>query len=339
MVSAANWDDPAPEDLGNGIYRIPLPLPNDGLRAVNVYALQGSTGLSLIDAGWALTESFERLTRSLKEFGFELGEIEQCLVTHVHRDHYTQALTLRREVGVPVSLGDGERRNLEQINDWADKPDTAATFGHLQRAGSFELLAMAQAHQVQTDRREWELPDHWLQDRQQVIAGDRTLTAIRTPGHTQGHVVFHDPDGRHLFAGDHVLPHITPSIGFEPIRSAFPLRDYLDSLRLMFTLPDSVLLPAHGAVGGSVHSRVTELLAHHDDRLADTEAVVRAGAASADDAARALTWTRRRRSFAELDVLNQMLAVSETAAHLDVLVLQGRLSSSTGPDGVEFYRA
>jgi hypothetical protein len=33
-----------------------------------------------------------------------------------------------------------------------------------------------------------------------------------------------------------------------------------------------------------------------------------------------------------------MLAVTETAAHLDVLVLQGRLSSVLSPDGIEYYR-
>ena len=34
-----------------------------------------------------------------------------------------------------------------------------------------------------------------------------------------------------LFAGDHVLPHITPSIGVELVRPESPLRNYLASLR------------------------------------------------------------------------------------------------------------
>ena len=43
-----------------------------------------------------------------------------------------------------------------------------------------------------------------------------TLDAIATPGHTQGHYVFADTEHGLLYAGDHVLPSITPSVGFEP---------------------------------------------------------------------------------------------------------------------------
>jgi hypothetical protein len=49
-----------------------------------------------------------------------------------------------------------------------------------------------------------------------------------------------------------------------------------------------------------------------------------------------MTWTRRRRSFGELDRQNQMLSVMETAAHLDLLVTQGRLGAAD-VDGVRFY--
>jgi hypothetical protein len=72
--------------------------------------------------------------------------------------------------------------------------------------------------------------------------------------------------------------------------------------------------------------------------LAASAAAVAAGADTAYEAARALPWTRHNKEFGELDPQNQMLAVTETAAHLDVLVLQGRLASSISPDGVEYYR-
>ena len=39
------------------MHRIPLPLPNDGLRAVNVYAIESGDDLVLVDAGWALAET------------------------------------------------------------------------------------------------------------------------------------------------------------------------------------------------------------------------------------------------------------------------------------------
>src|SRR3712207_8035936 len=36
------------------------------------------------------------------------------------------------------------------------------------------------------------------------------------PIYTRGHLMFLDERDGTLFAGDHVLPHITPSLGFEP---------------------------------------------------------------------------------------------------------------------------
>jgi hypothetical protein len=50
-----------------------------------------------------------------------------------------------------------------------------------------------------------------------------------------------------------------------------------------------------------------------------------------------LRWTRRGRAFDELDLLSRCLAVTETAAHLDVLAGTGRLDR-TEHDGVRYYR-
>jgi glyoxylase-like metal-dependent hydrolase (beta-lactamase superfamily II) len=39
------------------------------------------------------------------------------------------------------------------------------------------------------------------------------LEAYPTPGHNHGHIVFVDTRRDVMFASDHVLPRITPSIG------------------------------------------------------------------------------------------------------------------------------
>ncbi len=338
--SRSAWTEAAPQDLGGGVHRIALPLPNDGLRAVNVYALEADDGLVLIDGGWALAESEQRLVTSLGELGYGLGDIKTFLVTHIHRDHYTQAVAVRRKVGSRVSLGIGEQPNLEMTLDWVATGNRDAHFRYLRRTGAADLLSRLKASPDPQpgSAGDWELPDTWLPDGAEVLAGDRRLQVIATPGHTRGHVVFHDAEANLLFAGDHVLPQITPSIGLEAAPVPLPLRNYLDSLRLMFGLPDATLLPAHGPVTASVHHRVTELLAHHADRLTASGVEVTSGADTAYEVALALPWTRHSKAFGDLDSQNQLLAVAETAAHLDVLVLQGRLTSSTTPDGVELYR-
>jgi hypothetical protein len=139
-----------------------------------------------------------------------------------------------------------------------------------------------------------------------------------------------------LFAGDHVLPHITPSIGFEPIRTTSPLRDYLASLALMREMPDILLLPAHGPATISVHERVDQLLHHHAQRLDLTLEAVSRGASTADDVAHQLVWTSRGTRFSDMNPFNSMLAVLETAAHLEVLV-ERDLVKVTDIDGVRHY--
>ena len=335
-VVTDDWQEPGAHPVAPGIYRIPLPLPMDGLRAVNVYAVTAGSSVTMIDAGWAIEESRAQLEQSLKQIDAGLGDVDRFLVTHVHRDHYTQAITLRREFGTRVSLGVGERPSLDELHE--SGAGHRAQTAQLRRYGAARVLdeLVARGWREPIDLAQWEFPTDWLTDGQTVAVGERALRAVHTPGHTRGHLVFADLADGLLFAGDHVLPHITPSIGFEASVTESPLADYLRSLAAVRALPDLRLLPAHGPVTGSVHARVDELLAHHEDRLAASEAAVRAGAVTPYEAARALGWTRRRRAFADLDPWNQMLAVCETAAHLLVLAAQGRLRHTT-VDGVDHF--
>ncbi|MGA8113542.1 MAG: MBL fold metallo-hydrolase [Actinocatenispora sp.] len=328
------WTEPGVYEVAPGVHRIPLPLPNDNLRAVNVYAVDSGDGLVLVDSGWALDEARSALESALGTLGFGFEDVRRFLVTHIHRDHYTLAVSLRRTFGSRIALGAGEKPNLDLITSG----NLTSAFPDLRAWGAEPLAEPLRAafRPSRRDRENFEPPDEWLAGTQDVPVGGRTLRAVPTPGHTQGHVVFVDEAASLLFAGDHVLPHITPSIGFEPVRGRRPLGDYLDSLRLMAKYPDLRLLPAHGPVGGRLHARVDELLAHHEDRLGETGDAVRAGAATAYDAARRITWTRRRRGFDDLDLFNQMLAVGETAAHLDVLVERGELTMAV-TDGVAYY--
>lgn len=305
------------------VYRIPLPLPNDGLRAVNVYAVADGEGWTLVDSGWALAEARELLSGALAQLGAGFTDVRRFLVTHVHRDHYTQAVALRREFGMRVALGRGEQPGLEAINRPGE--DRSVMRDRLHRAGAGELLRrLGEMPPPVTDQSLWEFPDEWIEDGAEIAVGaTRRLRATATPGHTQGHVVLADEAGDLLFAGDHVLPRITPSIGLEPVGAQSPLADYLTSLDLVRSRPDALLLPAHGAVGMRVHERVDELIAHHAKRLDATLAALQEGRSTAYEVAGALPWTRREHTLDELDLFNASLATTETAAHLDVLVERG----------------
>ncbi|QYJ03589.1 MBL fold metallo-hydrolase [Nocardioides panacisoli] len=336
--SREDWTAPGCHPAAPGVHRIPLPMPQDGLRAINVYAVEGPAGLALIDAGWRVPGNLGVLERGLAALGARLRDIGEVYVTHVHRDHYTLAPELRRVVGSRVHLGAPERPGLELIAQRGDN-QPAASFRELRRAGAGGLVEDIES-MVSTEpwcAGDWEAPDHWLEPGPLTVAG-RPMEAVAVPGHTKGHLVFHDIDAGHLFTGDHVLPRISPSIGFELGEWDLPLGRYLESLELILERPDAIMLPAHGASGGRVHDRVRELVEHHDVRLGATLAAVRAGAVTGRAVTARLKWTRRERDFETLDAFNQMIAVCETMAHLDLLVERGLVSSSPR-DGVDRFDA
>jgi glyoxylase-like metal-dependent hydrolase (beta-lactamase superfamily II) len=337
MSDPVPWWEPGPEEVAAGVFRIPLPLPENALRAVNAYAIVGPDSIALIDAGWAWADALSQLRSGLAELGAELGDVRRILVTHVHRDHYSQALTLRREFGAHVALGAGERMSFVLVHEPGATVNTRHIAG-LRAAGAADLAVRvaAQFGARGFDLEGWEYPDQWLPAGPVTLPGGRELTAVETPGHTRGHLVFYDVPAGLLFAGDHVLPHITPSIAFEPEPGALPLRAFLDSLRLVRQRPDAVLLPAHGPAGPSAHTRVDELLAHHDLRLSEALDALSGSVSTAYEVALVLRWTRHGRSLAELDVTNAMLAVLETVAHLELLEAQGRVERTVA-DGIASY--
>lgn len=336
--SGTHWTEEGAWEVAPGTYRIPLPLPNDGLRSVNVYALLTDDGLTLIDGGWAIEASRRVLDRALQQIGASVRDIGSFLVTHAHRDHYTQAVVLGREVGSHVSLGLPEKASLDTlINAVPGQNHHTPT---LLRAGAPEIAEqwarMVAADPIDTSI--WAYPDSWLEGDQQLTVGARQLDAVHTPGHTQGHYVFADQGAGLLFAGDHVLPTITPSIGFEGASPVEPLGDFMASLTKVRALPDLRVLPAHGPVGMSSHQRVDQLLGHHEQRLAlCLRAFDTGGELTAYDVAQTLPWTRHDRAFATLDLFNSALAVMETRVHLLLLVARGLLTR-TETGGLDVYR-
>lgn len=320
-MSELSWDE-SDESLGQGVHRLALPLQGDALKAVNVYVIESDDGLTLIDSGWDDEDSREVLARGLRRLSFELGDVCRVLVTHLHGDHLGQATHIARTVGSEVSIGDDERSSLASFI--ADPQATIEErLARLQMAGAEALLPELRAD-PQDLAVDWDMPQRYLRDRDIVRAGDRELHVVHTPGHTKGHVCFHEPTTGWLFSGDHVLPHITPSIGFEPKPTDHSLHDFLSSLARVRRLPVERVLPAHGSVFNDLPGRVDELAGHHEQRLDDTLRALAGGAETAYEVAQVLRWTRRLRGFGDLNLFNRMLATLETLAHLELLDSQGR---------------
>lgn len=343
---STHWSDPGAEMVAPGVHRLPLPLPGDGLRAVNVYAIEDGDRIALVDAGWHREDAWDELGRGLAQFGAEVGDVSTVLVTHVHHDHYGQAPRLREASGAVVVLGEHERRSIVAIMDPEARVDAQLQGARLlRRNGAGELAdELRRADMTRDgapigDTGRWELPDVFVADGRTIELSDRELEVVHTPGHTRGHVSFMDRAAGGLYAGDHVLPHITPSLGVEPFNDGLALGRYLTALARVRALPVSTVFPAHGPVFDDLAGRVDELLEHHEVRLRACEAAVRGGAHDGFAVAHVLRWTRRERHYDELDLFNRMLAVNETVAHLELLAAQGALTRSADEERVAYHLA
>jgi glyoxylase-like metal-dependent hydrolase (beta-lactamase superfamily II) len=331
------WTDPGAHPVGPGVHRIPLPLPGDALKAVNVYAVEDGDRLALVDSGWHTPDSWEALRAGLGLIGAEPGDVRRVLVTHIHHDHYGQAPRLRSESGATVLLGEGEGRSLEVITnprerELADQDRVA----RLRQWGAAELVPAVEevmARRPGEGLAVWELPDILAADGSVVELRTRALEVVATPGHTRGHISLLDRDARLFFAGDHVLPHITPSLGVEPFGGdGRSLVEFISSLARVRPLVVDRVLPAHGPDFTRLAERVDALLDHHATRLTHCIDSLRRGRTTAYEVAHDLPWTRRNRRYEELDLGNRLLALTETVAHLELLVVQGAATAEDRGD-------
>ncbi|WP_370327084.1 MBL fold metallo-hydrolase [Euzebya sp.] len=320
------WSDPVVETVLPGVHRAPVPLPHDGLRAINTYLIEDGDGVTMIDAGWDSPLAREAVDAGLAAAGAEIGDVRRILVTHIHYDHVGQATELVRAGAGGYWLGTHETDSFKSVVDdpyaaWRER------LAQLRRHGGAELADNREVEPPSLEPVDWDEPIHWAEDGDRYDGGSEPIHAIHTPGHTNGHLCFEHEGRRVLFSGDHVLPHITPSIGFESITNRMALADFLSSLARVRTMDVDLVLPAHGEPFTDLAGRVDELTAHHDTRLAHCVAAIGpGGTADAYQVAGRLGWTRRETPFEQLDLFNKVLATWETAAHLELLAARGELT-------------
>jgi glyoxylase-like metal-dependent hydrolase (beta-lactamase superfamily II) len=293
---------------------------------VNVYAILGNDGVTLVDSGWADQASESVLVDSLNQLGLTPGDVRRIVVTHAHWDHYSRAISWQRRYGTTVLLGRQEHHTVEAFDERAAAYPAQARL--LITAGAPDLAQTITDLPLEAFERDVPFgpPDAWLDDGDEIDC-DGTLLVVRaTPGHTRGHVVYEDRQAGITFTGDHILPRITPSIALERTPEALPLRSYLASLQLFLDLPDATMLPAHGAITPSVKARAEALLDHHRDRLEVIQGLVAAGCSTAYEVSQRMLWTRHERTIDELGSVHGMTAILEVLAHLELLVHRGGLT-------------
>ncbi|MBV8979388.1 MAG: MBL fold metallo-hydrolase [Acidimicrobiia bacterium] len=311
---------PPVERVRPGLWSVPVPIPNNPLRYVLVYAFETDKGPYLVDAGWNTDDAYEVLCRGLVTAGFDIGDVQGVLVTHIHPDHYGLAGRIREASGAWVALHPAD---AALVHDRYEEPRPL-----VERMGELLMRAGAPEDEVQSLKGAsmpvlpfvvTTHPDILLEDGDKPEVPGWDLVSIWTPGHTAGHLCFYERDLRLMLSGDHVLPRITPNISVNP-QAENPLVDYLASLDKVAEFETDEVLPAHEHRFVGLQARVNELKAHHEERFGEVIDAIESGSNTAWDITARMRWSR---SWDRINGWMRRAALGEALAHIRVLEARG----------------
>jgi glyoxylase-like metal-dependent hydrolase (beta-lactamase superfamily II) len=231
--------------------------------------------------------------------------------THAQEGGGSDMQDLSRSAAVRIIAGNGDSWTLGGTNTWliADTDSGACIVldpgPHLpphveavvrevsERRLTVEAIVLTHCHEDHADAAPvlsdlWEVPvravaPHLCRagtpvaDEEQIAVGDRLLTVLHTPGHTEDSATLHDAELGVLYTGDTVLGG-APTVIDVPGGS---LRDYLTSMERLLDLAASgavhLLAPGHGRAQENPHDYLRQYREHRLRRLDEVRQLTRTG--------------------------------------------------------------
>lgn len=308
---------------GVHLIRTPVPYP---LKFVNCYLIENDQGWALIDAGCNTADTREFWKATLAQYGVAKGQLTDLYVTHFHPDHLGAAGWLQQEWGCRVIMNGPDWEWAQ--TQWEPTCQQGYLIEQLYRNhGCPSDLASRVREQFIEQRNDTiPLPEQvvTIEVGSVVRLAGVDYDVLALPGHADGMVGYWNADAQVLFAGDAILPHITPNVGLWPRCRANPLGDYLETLRRIERMDPSLTLAGHGKLIENTAERARQILDHHDERLDIMEGMVSSGVQSAVEVAMLYFQLK------DLTPHQVRFALGETLAHLEYLVREGRLARNEG---------
>ena len=312
----------------------PITMPTPfAVGPVNAYLI-GAEPLTLVDAGINTPEAQNALVLALAGAGYFVESIERILVTHAHPDHYGLVPYLQEVSGATVYFPE---REIARVRD----SQMFVEVGRLLMEAGMPLELLFKMDQQRRKGPKARLPHEQVVP---VKDGDTfafttaddgafELTALLMPGHTGGHVVYFEPETATLFAGDQLLPDVSPNPLLEPSldepgQRRRSLEEYLTSLERMAAMEIALAYPGHGAPVTDPQRLIGSTIEHHLKRKAAVARRLGPEGRTPYEIAQEV--------YPHVTGYDTFLAVSEIVAHLDLVVHDGN-AVVEDRDGVTYY--
>ena len=259
--------------------------------------------------------------------------ILRVLVTHMHPDHMGLAHWLCAKFNAPLLISATEYQSATLSSHGT------SNFGGVGTQQFFSANGWNNPEdQEKVNERVFyyskmvpKMPETYrrLMDGQVVRIGAYTWRCISGFGHSPEHMALYSQEAKVLISGDMVLPKISTNVSVytqEPEANSLSL--FLNSLKKFADLPeDTLVMPSHGRVFRGLHTRIAQLVQHHEERLEDVLAACKEKAGSAHDMIPVIF---KR----PLDFHQTTFAMGESVAHLHALWYAGKMKRFQDAEGV-----
>jgi len=322
------------KEVAPGLHWLRMPLPMT-LDHINLWLVEDGPGWTLIDTGLHSGHS-KKIWAQVIDERLDGRPLSRVIVTHFHPDHVGMAGWLVDRTGAAFWMPRTEWLYARMLKiDTSDSFTNGMVEYYRRAGGDAEYLARLKERGPFFPGLVSEVPRgiRRIQDGETFEIGGKSWKIVVGNGHSPEHACLLSEELGLFISGDLVLPRISPHIGVyadEP--DGDPLRDYLETLERFHALPDdAIVLPSHNEPFRGLHERLDALIQHHADRLEDFTAAC----AEPVTALYVAKQVFKRR----LDSTQLGFAIAETVAHLNYLIVEGRIARHANEDGVNLYQA
>jgi len=311
-------------EVAPGVFWLQMPLPMS-LNHINLYLLDDGDSWVVVDTG-IRGEDTRKYWQQIFDEQMQGKPVSRVICTHMHPDHTGQAGFIADYWQATLLMSYSEYYQARVMSQMMQESSNWHTAEYFVRAGIDQhfLEQMQKGRDnFAPDDTDIPLPSSFIRltDGDLLRIGGQNWQIVTGTGHSPEHVCLYNEGLRILISGDQVLPIITSNVSVFPTEpEGNPMVGWLNSLeRFRELIPnDTLVLPAHNSPFYGLHERVSELLAHHEDRmLAIEESCV-----EAKTAVELLPVLFKR----VLEGHSRFMALGECVAHLHCLMTYKRIA-------------
>lgn len=301
------------------IYMIEVVLPNNPLKALNVYVIKGEDKSLVIDTGFNQKECIDALFSGLKALDVHIKDTE-LFITHLHADHSGMA-GLFEGAGVKIYSGevDGKLINEMTKDSYWERFDEYKVLLDLEKDNPTFNEHPGYKYASKTP-----VEFTYVNEGDEIRVGDYVFELVSIPGHTPGQMGLYERKHKLFFGGDHVLDSITPNISFWGFDGDI-LDLYFNSLAKIYAFDIDYLFTSHRNIIKDHKKRIDELLLHHKERLSEILEVLEEGELTVRDVASRMSWRIRAKNWDGFPGPQKWFASAEAMSHLQHLYFIGKI--------------